>query len=63
MLPDQVEPLHVLPLQVLPDQVEPLHVLPLQVLPDQVEPFQEPPDQLWKAASSVAIAVELKGWP
>ena len=46
------------PLHELPDQDEPLHELP-----DQDEPFQTPPDQLEPAASSAAMAAELKGIP
>ena len=65
-LPDQDEPL-----QEFADHDEPLQLDPLQAtrheplheLPDQDEPFQIPPDQLEPAASSAAIAAELKGMP
>ena len=33
------------------------------MLPLQVLPFQAPPDQLLPAASAVAIAAVLNGWP
>ena len=58
LLPLQLEPDQLLPLQVLPDQLEPDQLLPLQVLP-----FQLPPDQLLPFASSIAIALELNGMP
>src|SRR3954452_12485088 len=71
--PDQLDPLHVLPLQLepdqlLPDHVEPLQELPLQLLPDKLEPdqllpFQVPPLHELPAASVAAMALESKGWP
>src|SRR4051812_45310607 len=76
--PDQLEPLHDEPDQLLALQLEALHELALhefalhefalqleaaQLDPDQLDAFQVPPDQLDADASSAAVADESKGLP